>query len=63
MNLLFIWGEGRGVSLGQKDGLGGLPAPSVVLSAGGIRNTLFLLLALQKWQLGFFFDLFVSCCP
>ena len=25
-------------------------------------DTLFLLLALQKWQLGFF-GLFVSCCP
>ena len=50
-----IWAEGRG-------GLVGLPTPLAMLSAGGMRSTLLLLPALQKWQLGFF-GLFVSCCP
>ena len=36
-------------------GLGGLPTPSVVLSAGGVRSTLPLLLALHNWQLWFSF--------
>ena len=36
-------------------GLGGLPTPLVVLSAGGMHSTLLLLPALQKWQLWVFF--------
>ena len=34
--------------------------PLVLLCAGGMSSTLLLLLAPQKWQLGF--GLFVSCC-
>ena len=47
----------------EGSGLGVLPTPLMVLSAGCMRSTLlsfapntsFLLLALQKWQLRFFF--------
>ena len=41
-----ICAEGRGVSRGsgQRRGLGGLPNPSVVLCAGGMRSTLLLFL-------------------
>ena len=51
-----------------RDSLGGLPAPLVVLSAGGRPRTLFLLLVLQKWQLVFWsfcILLSISCpnCP
>ena len=49
----------------QEDGLGGLPTPLVVLSAGGVLSALLLLLALQKWQLGFwsFCILLSIICP
>ena len=46
---------------GQRGGLGGLPTPFVVSSAGGMRSTLlllpppFFLPAVQKWQLGVLF--------
>ena len=36
---------------GRRGGLGGLPAPLVVLCAGIMRSSLLLLLAPQKWQL------------
>ena len=42
-----------------QSGLGGLPILLVVLCAGITRGTLLLLLAPEKWQLGF--GLFVSC--
>ena len=35
----------------------------VVLSSGGTHSTLLSVPALQKWQLGFFFGLFVSFGP
>ena len=38
---------------GWRGGLGGPPAPLVVLSAGGMCSPLLLFQALQKWQLGF----------
>ena len=38
---------------GWRGGLGGPPAPLVVLSAGGVCSPLLLFQALQKWQLGF----------
>ena len=60
----------------EGSGLGVLPTPLVVLSAGCMRSTLlsfapntsFLLLALQKWQLRFFFvvvffSLLFRICP
>ena len=57
----FLYGMRGGVSprVRLQGVLGGLPAPLVVLSAGGMRSILLLLLALQKW----FFGLCVSCCP
>ena len=36
--------------------------PEVVVCAGGLHSTLFLVQDLQKWQFGFF-GLFVSFCP
>ena len=39
--------------MGQRDGLGGLPIPLMVVYARGMDSTLFLLPALQKWQLDF----------
>ena len=63
--MLLIWGEGRGVSKGPapRDSLSGLPAPLVVVSAGGRPSTL--LLVLQKWQLVFwsFCILLSISCP
>ena len=44
---------------GSKGGLGGLPTPVLVLRAEIMHRTLLLLLAPQKWQLGF--GLFVAC--
>ena len=46
--------------------LSGLPTPAVVLCAGACPafalDTPCLLLALQKWELGFEYFFFVSCC-
>ena len=44
---------------GRRGGLGGLPTPLVVLRAGGMRRTLLLLPALQKWQLGVLVSLYL----
>ena len=57
----FLYGVRGGVSprVGLQSVVGGLPAPLLVLSAGGMRSILLLLPALQKW----FFGLCVSCCP
>ena len=52
-----LYGEGRAMSrvwTRRVGGLGGLPTPLAVLSAGGMCSTLNLLPALQKWQLSFF---------
>ena len=57
----FLYGVRGGVSprVGLQSVVGGLPAPLLVLSAGGMRSILLLLPALQKW----FFGLCASCCP
>ena len=57
------WGPDRG--LGWRCGSGGVPTPLVVVCAGGMRNTLLLLWALQKWQLGFLVSLYLlpRICP
>ena len=57
--------EDMGGSRGRAGAVfGGLPTPSVVLSAGGRRSPLLLLLTLQKWQLGFWsFCILSRICP
>ena len=46
--------------LGWRHGLGGLPTPLVVLSAGGRHNTLLLLPAFQKLAVGFLVFLYLA---
>lgn len=54
MSWFLIEDEDMGGSRGRAGAVfGGLPTPSVVLSAGGRRSPLILFLTLQKWQLGF----------
>lgn len=53
---------GVGPGVRPEDGLVGLPAPLVVVCAGDMHRTLFLLPAFQQWQLGVL-AFFVSFCP
>lgn len=55
-------GRGRLVDRAEKGGLGGLPAPLVVLCAGIMHGTLLLLMAPRKWHLAFL-HLIVHNCP
>ena len=58
--MFLIWGEGRGVSRDPTGGcfahpLGGVACRGHAQYPAFAPNTLFLLLALQKWQLSFVF--------
>ena len=57
MSWLLMWIDSRGKAQGsgQRADLGVLPTLFIVLCAGSMCGTLLLLLALQKWQLGFIY--------
>lgn len=61
MSWFLIWGRGEsGPGVGPEGVLGGLPAPWMVLCAGGMPSNLLLLLALHKLGADLL-DFFVSC--